>query len=292
MRLLKVHPSLRSNLSAAVFAGLWVLEARTRQRATEALEQVRAELERQNTELRDTNERLRQLDQLKSKFIADAAHELRAPLNSMQLKMYLLENGRAERRAEYLADFKQQLERLARLAEDLLDIARLEAPNGSTEGFAPVDLNTVVEQVVIAYRPLADAAGLSLVQELTPNLPPVLGQRSRLGQVGSNLVANAIRYTPSGSVQVITSLAADLKRVCLIVQDSGIGIPPEEVPHIFDRFYRGRQPNGMNIPGTGLGLSIVKEIVDLHGGSIEVESRVGEGSRFKVCLPLEATVKH
>jgi signal transduction histidine kinase len=206
-------------------------------------------------------------------------------LNSLKLRLHQLENGHPEKHAEYLNDLKAQLDRLARLSEDLLDISRLEVNQGS-DAFAPVDLNTVVEQVVITYRPLAEAAGLSLAFERAPDLPQVLGQRSHLAQVGSNLVANAINYTPAGHVHVITTLAADLKRVCLIVQDTGIGIAGEDMPHLFERFYRGQKPDGIQRPGTGLGLSIVKEIVDQHGGSIEVESQPGVGTIFKVCLPL------
>jgi signal transduction histidine kinase len=268
-------------LPSAVFAGLWILERRVRERADTALAQYKSSLEQH----RAANEQLRAINHVQSKFIADAAHELRAPLNSLKLRVHLLENGHPEKHAEYLNDLKAQLDRLARLSEDLLDISRLEV-NRDSDAFAPVDLNTVVEQVVITYRPLAEAAGLSLVFERTPELPPVSGQRSQLAQVGSNLVANAINYTPAGHVHVITTLAADLKRVCLLVQDTGIGIAGEDIPHLFERFYRGQKPDGMQQPGTGLGLSIVKEIVDQHGGSIEVESQPGVGSIFKVCLPL------
>jgi signal transduction histidine kinase len=287
LRVLKLHSSLRFALSSAVFAGLWALESRARERANQALAQLQTELElrivEQTASLAAENAQLIKLDQLKSKFIADAAHELRAPITSLNLRLYLLEHAAPDRHAEYLADLRYQLTRLNRLSEDLLAISRLDSLDATSE-FTPLDLNRVVEEVVIAYRPMAEAAGLGLVSHYAPGLPLVLGDYGQLAQVGSNLVANAIHYTPSGQVTVSTILDVKLRQVCLQVQDTGVGIVPADLPHLFERFYRGHSRNGAS--GTGLGLSIVKEIVDLHGGSIEVESHVGSGSVFKVCLPL------
>jgi len=112
----------------------------------------------------------------------------------------------------------------------------------------------------------------------------VLGEHNQLAQVITNLLANAIHYTPAGRVRVTTSQTDGY--VCLTVQDTGIGIEPEDLPHIFNRFYRGRRAGQSNIPGSGLGLGIVKEIVDLHQGRIEVDSQVGGGSTFRVWLPI------
>lgn len=287
MKCLRLQSALHGALPLAVFAGLWMLERGAR--AEQALNEFKNEVEQQvaarTAELTRANVQLREINYLQAKFIADAAHELRSPLNSLKLRLHMLENGKPERQAYYVAELKAQLERLSNLSEDLLNIARLEA-GGATNHFAPVDLNTVIEQVVVAYRPMAEAAGLSLTFAGAPDLPPVMGQRNQLMQVGSNLVGNAIHYTPAGEVQVITTLAADRKQVCMVVQDTGIGIASDDLPHLFDRFYRGQQPDGMRLTGTGLGLSIVKEIVERHGGTIEVESAPGAGSVFKVCLPL------
>ncbi len=289
MKCLRLQSALHAALPLAVFAGLWMLERQARERAEKALAEFKVELEQQvaarTAELTRANAQLREINYLQAKFIADAAHELRSPLNSLKLRLHMLENGKPERHAHYLAELKAQLERLSSLSEDLLNIARLEEA-GATNHFAPVDLNTVVEQVVVAYRPMAEAAGLTLTFAPAPDLPPVLAQRNQLMQVGSNLIGNAIHYTPAGEVQVITTLATDRKQVCLLVQDTGIGITSEDLPRLFDRFYRGKQPEGMNLTGTGLGLSIVKEIVERHGGTIAVESTPGAGSLFKVCLPL------
>jgi two-component system sensor histidine kinase BaeS len=146
--------------------------------------------------------------------------------------------------------------------------------------FEPVDLNKVVEEAVEIYRPRAEAADLALTFEREDPLPKVWGSRNQLSQVATNLVANAVNYTPCGFVKVRTLWDASQETVCLQVQDTGMGIEAEDMPHLFERFYRGRRVGSSNIPGSGLGLAIVREILDLHGGTIEVESEVGEGSTF------------
>jgi two-component system, OmpR family, phosphate regulon sensor histidine kinase PhoR len=279
VQVVKIYTSLRFVLTSAVFAGLWALERRTHEQAAAAL----LELQSRADTLANENARLIRRDQLKSNFIADAAHELRSPIANLKIRLYLLENASHERRSEYMADLKFQLERLNRLSEDLLAISRIDAA-ASAHRFTSVDFNHVAEEVIIAFRPTAESAGLSLETHYTSPLPMVMGNHGQLVQVGSNLVANAIHYTPSGHVTVSTLLNAVRKQVCIQVEDSGIGIPPDDLPRLFDRFYRGRYSS--STAGTGLGLSIVKEIVELHGGSIDVETEVGRGSRFRVCLPL------
>lgn len=288
MRVLKLHSSLRYALSSAVMAGLWMLEVRAREQTESALTQLTAQvdtLDHERSKLLAENARLIELDELKSRFIADASHELRTPITSLNLRLYMLEHAAPDQRPKYMTEIKEQLTRLNHLTDDLLTISRLDSFDAAAE-FGAVDINQVMEDVLIAYRPLADATGLSLISRYTTNLPPVQGDRQRLAQVGSNLVANAIHYTPSGHVMVSTTLDVNGRTACLQVQDTGIGIPETELPHLFERFYRGKAVNKANIPGTGLGLSIVKEIVDLHGGTIEVESTPNAGSTFRVCLPL------
>jgi signal transduction histidine kinase len=287
MRVMKLHSSLRYALSSAVFAGLWMLEARAHEKAVTALRQFESQMEERvgarTSALAAENVRLIELDQLKSKFIADAAHELRSPITALNLRLYLLEHATPERRPQYFAEFKDQLARLTRLSEDLLALSRLDSFD-ATSRFGLVDLNRVAEEVLIAYHPIAKTAGLSLETDYAPQMRPVLGEYQQLLQVGSNLVANAIHYSESGQVKVRTVLNAEKQQACIEVQDSGVGIQPLDMPHLFERFYRGEHSNGA--PGTGLGLSIVKEIVDLHGGNIKVESQLGKGSSFTVCLPL------
>jgi signal transduction histidine kinase len=285
MRLIKLHSSLRQTFTSALFAGLWVLELRAHEKVEAKLRQLEADLEQyiQNgASLVAENSRLIELDRIRSKFVADAAHDLRTPLTSLNLRLYMLEHAPAEKRGQYIAEFKQQLNHLNDLTDDLLMLAKLDSFELPLH-FVPVNLNTVAEEVIIAYRPVAESVGISLVSEYAPNLTPVIGEHRQLVRMGSNLVANALHYTPSGRVRLATFLDTKQKQVCLEVEDTGSGIDPHDLPHLFDRFYRGQK---QHVNGTGLGLSIVKEIVDLHNGSIEVQSYPGEGSIFKVCFPL------
>ncbi len=249
------------------------------QHYTEELEQRVAERTR---ELAEANERLTELDRLKSKFVSDVSHELRTPITNLKLYLELLARGQAEKRESYLAILKRQADRLAQLVEDILSLSRLELGRDRV-AFAPVDVNALVAEIVAVHQPRAGAAGLALRFEPGANLPAVWGEVNQLAQVVTNLVANALNYTRAGHVQVSTFQSE--QGVCLCVEDTGIGIDPIDLPYLFDRFYRSKRSVEMNIPGTGLGLSIVKEIVGLHGGRIEVESEVGKGTTFRLWLP-------
>ncbi len=248
------------------------------QRYADELEQHVAERTR---ELTEAYEQLKALDRLKSKFITDVSHELRTPIANLNLYMDLLERGKPDKQPHYRAILKEQVARLVNLIEDVLDVSHLELDTTAAD-YAPVDLNAVVNQVVTALHTRAGVASLALTFAPDAALPSVRAVRDQLLRVVANLVANAIHYTPEGWVRVSTYQAGE--RVCLEVQDSGIGIDPEDVPHLFERFYRGR--NVSHVPGNGLGLAIVHEIVSLHGGTLEVESRLGQGSTFRVWLPV------
>jgi signal transduction histidine kinase/ActR/RegA family two-component response regulator len=237
-------------------------------------------------ELEEANAQLQVLDRLKSKFVTDVSHELRTPVANIGLYLHLLERGKSEKHAQYLTVLKEQTDRLVSLVEDIMDLSRLDLGKEKVE-FAPVDLNAMVMQAIAAHQPRAEVAGLELISECSADLSTVWGERNQLAQVLTNLMTNAINYTPAGQVRVSTYLDADQRRVCLEVQDTGVGVEVEDMPHLFERFYRGQRVGSSNMPGTGLGLAIVKEIVDLHGGKIEVESQPDEGSTFRVWLPLE-----
>jgi PAS domain S-box-containing protein len=244
-----------------------------------------AELGAANERLAQANERLTELDELKSKFVSDVSHELRTPLTNLSLYLYLLERAKPEKRDQYLSTLKEQTVRLSQLIENILDLSRLDSDKYEPE-FGPLALNEIVEQVVEVHQPRAQSADLELTFEPGIQLPLVRGDTGQLVRVVTNLIANAINYTPTGYVRLRTYFDRTRQQVCLSVEDSGIGITPEDLPHLFGRFYRGRHASQSDIPGTGLGLAIVKEIVDQHGGSIEVRSSVGKGSAFVVWLPL------
>lgn len=247
--------------------------------------QLEARVAERTHELAKANEQLLELDQLKTKFVSNVSHELRTPITSLQLYLELIKQGKPEKREQYIDILRQQSNRLARLVEDILDLSRLELGANRTS-FAPVNLNQLVAQIITIYQAIAENANLRLAFEPGPDLPPVIGEANQLAQVVTNLVANALNYTMRGSIQVWTHLEDD--SVCLDVTDTGLGINPEDVPHLFERFYRGKYVSQGDIPGTGLGLAIVKEIVDVHGGSIAVDSQLGKGTTFSVRLPFAA----
>jgi signal transduction histidine kinase len=236
-------------------------------------------------ELRVANEQLQQLDRLKSKFVSDVSHELRTPITNLNLYLDLMLKGKEERREHYLAVLQQQTRRLNNLLEDILSLSRLEMGQANIQ-MAPVDLNRVIEQVVTAHLPRAEMSGLKVRLDLHPDLPPVWGERNQLAQVITNLLTNALNYTPQGVIRVQTWRQKERNQACLQVSDTGLGILKADRPYLFDRFYRGQQAGQSAIPGTGLGLAIVKEIVDLHRGEIAIESEAGEGTTFTVYLPL------
>jgi signal transduction histidine kinase len=244
------------------------------QQKQEQLETLSAELEtrvaERTAELEAANEHLVELDWIKSKLIADISHEIRSPMTSINLRLDMLERVDATRRGEYITGLHQQVNQLHDMIEDVLDISRMEGID-SKRSLAPVDLAAILSAVVDAQMPVAETAGLTLQLQAASALPPVMGRRSQLMRLASNLVSNAIKYTRQGSIQVRLQREGD--NALIQVEDTGIGIDAEDINHLFDRFYRGRQAEASSISGTGLGLSIVKEIVDFHHGRITVESR-------------------
>ncbi|MFN8376956.1 MAG: HAMP domain-containing sensor histidine kinase, partial [Anaerolineae bacterium] len=235
-------------------------------------------------ELAAANESLKELDRLKSKFVADVSHELRTPISVLSLKLELLER-KPERFIEHLPEMQKHVDHLAILINDILDISRFELGKDKVE-FELVQLNELAERVVNAYQERADSAGLRLSFRPAVGLPEVYGEPNQLSQIITNLLSNAIKYTTSsGDVWVTTGHDKKRQAVFITVRDSGMGIGTEDLPHLFERFYRGKRAGSSTIPGTGLGLAIVKEIVDIHNGYVDVESEVGKGSIFKVWLP-------
>ena len=248
----------------------------------ETLEQRVAERTR---ELEEAYEQLKELDRLKSKFVSDISHELRTPITSLTLYMDLIEHGSGDQEQRYWTVLRKQAERLNRLIEDILSLSRLELRGGEEE-FAALDLNGLVESRVQAYQAEIDAVGLRIHFEPDEARPVIWGQREHLANVVDNLLANAVHYTTEGHIRVTTSLDEAYEEAVLSVQDTGRGIGPDDIPHVFERFYRGAPAGQSNIPGTGLGLAIVQEVVNLHQGHIDIESKEGEGTTVIVRLPL------
>lgn len=260
-----------------------------RREAEEALLQLNNQLELRITErtaeLQATNERLTELDRMKTKFIADVTHELRTPLAVLNTRIYLLQRSPPEKWPGYISDLTYQVERLTNFTNTILDLSRMELGKDKI-AFSPVDLTDVSRQVIAALKPRAEVAGLELTCSCQPHLPAVCGELNQLAQVITNLVANAINYTAQGSIQIQVRLHSNQQFACFEIQDTGIGIPQDDIPHLFNRFYRAANTAQSNIPGSGLGLSIVKEIVDLHNGEIQIESQVGVGTTIRVLIPI------
>jgi PAS domain S-box-containing protein len=225
----------------------------------------------------------KELERLKDHFILEVSHELRTPVTNMGLFVDLLEHGRPEKRHEYQVILKNEITQLSHMIEEVLALSRLEVGKHNRSNFTNVDLNLLVEQVVGAYRPTAEEKGLALRYEPDKSLPFVRGEPGYLTRMINHLLTNAIRYTPVGAVCVRTFHTEE--GVCLEVQDTGMGIDPEDTPHLFERFFRGKKVSQSKIMGSGLGLAIVKEIADIHDGRVELQSEDGKGSIFWVWLP-------
>jgi PAS domain S-box-containing protein len=231
---------------------------------------------------------LKELDRLKSQFVSDVSHELRTPLTNIRLYVDLLRETRdAERSSTYIETLTRESERLAHLIDDLLSLSRLES--GSTPFQPrPVDLNQILQALYDDRRALAASKGLILLLESSPSLPTAMGDERLLTQVFTNLLTNAMNYTPSGgriTLKTVEKTDAGQAWITAVFEDTGIGIAPDEQPRIFDRFFRGKASLSTGAPGTGLGLAICKEIAELHGGQIQVEPNDGRGTRVTVWLP-------
>jgi signal transduction histidine kinase len=231
----------------------------------------------------------REAERLKDEFFALVSHELRTPLTSiigyLELVLDETEDNLPEDQRRYLEVVQRNATRLLRLVGDLLFVAQVEAGKLSLDP-GSVDLGRLVEEAVEASRPRAEARGITLSVEVEP-LQPTWGDRDRLGQVLDNLVTNALKFTPEGG-EVTLRLRRDDGRVDLEVADTGMGIPEDEQSRLFDRFFRASTATAQAVPGVGLGLTIVKAIVEAHGGRVSLHSVEGEGTTFRVRLPLRA----
>ncbi len=237
--------------------------------------------------LRETT-REREIARVRSEFVAQASHELRTPLSSIRATLEMLEEGDLDEpdvQAEMLAIASEEADRLARLVDDMLDISRIEA-GVARPTIEPVDLGRLASDVVEGLQAAADRRRLQLELHVQTDGLVVEGDRDMLGTVIGNLIGNAIKYVPEGERITVDVAAEDLTRsVVVTVTDTGLGIPPEDLPRIFDKFYRIRRYE-RQARGTGLGLDLCRNIVEqVHRGRIGVDSTLGEGARFWFGVP-------
>ncbi len=230
---------------------------------------------------------LKELDRMKSDFVAMVSHELRSPVASIQQQLSVMLEGLSgdltERQLRMLTRAKERAKGLLDLISDLLDLSKIEA-GMAVQYKEPLHMGELLEKIHEAMLPEAGAKRLKLKVHVEPRLHLVQGDRNNLEGVFNNLVNNAIKYTPEGG-EVDIRVKGEGKNVRIDVADTGIGISKENLPRIFDRFYRVKSEKTRQIVGTGLGLSIVKHIVEAHLGKIFVESEEGGGSTFTVVLP-------
>lgn len=219
-------------------------------------------------------------------FVADVSHELRTPIAALRTFNELLQEGAADdlaTREEFLEQSRHQIERLDWLAMNLLEQSKLDSGLVSLD-LRPEDLRAVVESAVQQAQPVANRKGVGLEAHLPPEPVRVRHDPPRVGQVLTNLIGNAIKFTPAGG-RVDVEVAATDDGARLTVTDTGVGIPADEMPHVFERFWRGARRPELRASGSGLGLSIVRSIVDMHDGTINITSSPDVGTRVTVDLP-------
>lgn len=230
---------------------------------------------------------LKALDRMKTRFVSNVSHELRTPVTTILLYATLMQQN-PDKWEQYLDTLMREARHQADLVEDILQISQIDAGRLEME-LRPTFLNELTEATTVNHQMLAQDRGVTLEHRPAEPGPVALVDSQRMMQVLNNLVENAVRYTiPGGRVTVWTGEERINGRMwaTATVTDTGIGIPEEEFPHIFERFFRGNGPREIEATGTGLGLAIIKEVVALHGGRVEVESEVDVGTTFTIWVPL------
>jgi two-component system sensor kinase len=234
------------------------------------------------------NEKLEEASKLKSQFLANVNHELRTPVSAIigyaHLVLRATEGQISRLQRENLQDLLRNAERLLNQIESLLEFSKIEAGKMEMQ-VEPVEVNEVIQGAISTIEPTLNGANVRIIREIAPDLPMLNTDREKLRQIILNLLGNAVKFTERGEIKIAASQQnGSLK---LVVSDTGIGIPKEELNKIFEEFHRGDSSSNKKYRGTGLGLAIVKQFANLLGGEVAVESEVGKGSVFTVTLPLD-----
>lgn len=293
-------------LLLASLGGLWIANKALRpvDRLTRAAERIgRGNLKERVQEVETNDEigrlaatfnemisKLEQAFERERRFTADASHELKTPLAILRgdIEVALRRERSSEEYERVLLSSLEEISRLTKLTDDLLTLARSDAGERVLE-LEPVRLDHLAAEAHAYVQPLAHSIGITLSFDAPRSPILVEGDEKRLKQLLVNLLDNAIKYTPSGGSARL-ALAVEDSSALIEVSDTGRGIPPAALPHVFERFYRQSDPKDSRVTGFGLGLAISKWIVDAHGGSIRVESAEGKGSRFTVRLPIVKSI--
>ncbi|MEW6696285.1 MAG: sensor histidine kinase [Bacillota bacterium] len=240
--------------------------------------------------LQEKISQLERQEQIRREFVTNVAHEIKTPLTVMQGFTETMIDGLVKtdnERDEYLQNILDEINRLKRLVNEVLDLKRMEEGHFEFDQ-EPCDLREIIDRVQRKLTQLAAEKGLQLEITIERKLPFVICNSDRIERVLINLIANAIRHTPAGG-KITLSVCTKANQVHLRISDTGEGIAPEDLPMIWERFYKGDKSRTRVQGGTGLGLAIVKRIVEGHGGQINVESKLNEGTTFNILLPVNCT---
>jgi signal transduction histidine kinase len=253
----------------------------------EELEELNRQLNQSNQELNEANAKLRELAELKEEFLALTTHDLRSPLTVISGVISFFTSGRLGELTPEQQNMVSMMERntqsLIELVNDLLDASKIESGTMRLD-IASIDISGLLDELRETMEPLAKEKEITLRETLAPSLPPVEADRAKLRRILVNLLSNALKFTPKhGTVEVRAEL--DGERVRLSVSDTGVGIAAEDVLRLFDKYEQARSRATRGEKGTGLGLYITKQLVELHGSEIHVDSQVGRGSTFSFTLP-------
>ncbi|MEE8360016.1 MAG: ATP-binding protein [Candidatus Omnitrophota bacterium] len=231
----------------------------------------------------------KELDLMKSKFVANVTHELRTPLVAIQKSISLLLSKTAgdvsSTQEEFLTLADRNIKKLSRLIDDLLDLAKLESGKMQVKP-ALTTIGSVIREAAVSFDAWANTKSIKIEERVQEGLPDVNIDAQRIGQILNNLIGNAIKFTPHGGMIIVEAVSNNMKEIEVSVQDNGPGIPKEDLDKVFDRFYQTGERNLSDISGTGVGLSIAREIAELHGGKIWVESEKKQGAKFIFTLPI------
>jgi nitrogen-specific signal transduction histidine kinase len=246
--------------------------------------------------LEKANQELRKIDAMKSEFVSVASHELRTPLAAIKNAVQLMLSGKTgeinENQSKFLSMAERNINRLTNILNDLLNLSRIEL--GKIElKFGNLELKGIIELTASSLRPQADVKSLQIEVRISEPLPVVYGDPEKIEQILTNLIGNAIKFTPKGGKIIVSAKPLPKEKgvgygdqVAVSVKDTGIGIPPEHLDAIFEKFHQVEGSLHRSVSGTGLGLAITKGLVEAHQGKIWVESEIEKGSMFTFTLPL------
>ncbi|MCL0070241.1 cell wall metabolism sensor histidine kinase WalK [Dehalococcoidia bacterium] len=227
---------------------------------------------------------VRRFQTMRQEFVGNISHELRTPLASMKAVLETLNEGAIDDRQiakDFLTMMGGEVDRMTQLVRELAELSRIETGQNKLE-IAPVDLNSLIDQAITKLKPQSERKQIDILRQSDPALPVIPAEEERIEQVLTNLLHNAIKFTPPGGKIIISAKSED-DGVLVAVEDTGAGIPAEDLPHVFERFYKADKARSSE--GTGLGLAIAKHIIQAHDGNIWARSEEGRGSTFSFRLP-------